>query len=132
VIATLGYYGAYVFVIWRAVTGSITNIGEFYLLTNSIIQASSNLQQVFSTASGIADQALFLTDLIAFFDMKPTVDSNPNGLPAPKSIQRGFEFRNVSFTYPGTDRTVLKNFSLTLSPGERISLIGENGQGKTT
>jgi len=60
------------------------------------------------------------------------VNSNPNGLPAPKQIQSGFEFRNVSFTYPGTNRTVLKNFNLKLSTGERIALIGENGQGKTT
>jgi len=131
VIGTLGYYGAYVYVIWRTLHGAY-DIGYFTFLTAAIQQASSNLQQVFSTASGIADQALFLTDLIAFFDMKPTVNSNPNGLPAPKPIRRGFEFRNVSFTYPGTDRTVLKNFSLTLSPGERIALIGENGQGKTT
>ncbi|MBB5316168.1 ABC transporter ATP-binding protein [Tunturibacter empetritectus] len=131
VIGTLGYYGAYVYVIWRTLHGAY-NIGQFGFLTTAIQQASSNLQQVFSTASGIADQALFLTDLIAFFDMKPTVISNPDGHPAPAKIQRGFEFRNVSFTYPGTNRTVLKNFNLTLSPGERIALIGENGQGKTT
>jgi ATP-binding cassette, subfamily B, bacterial len=131
VLGTLGYYGAYVYVIWRTLGGAY-DLGQFSFLTGAIQQASSNLQQVFSTASGIADQALFLTDLIAFFDMKPTVDANPNGHPAPQPIQRGFEFRNVSFTYPGTDRTVLKNFSLTLSPGERIALIGENGQGKTT
>jgi ATP-binding cassette subfamily B protein len=132
VIATLGYYGAYVFVIWRAVTGSIDNIGTFALLTNSIIQASSNLQQVFSTASGIADQALFLTDLLAFFEMKPTVNANPEGALIPRPIRRGFEFRNVSFAYPGTTRRVLSNFNFTLEPGERIALIGENGQGKTT
>jgi ATP-binding cassette, subfamily B, bacterial len=131
IIGTLGYYGAYVYVIWRTLGGAY-DIGQFTFLTTAIQQASSNLQQVFSTASGIADQALFLTDLIAFFDMKPTVESNPNGLPTPKTIQHGFEFRNVSFAYPGTDRTVLKNFNLTLSPGERIALIGENGQGKTT
>jgi ATP-binding cassette subfamily B protein len=131
VIGTLGYYGAYVYVIWRTLHGAY-DIGYFTFLTAAIQQASSNLQQVFSTASGIADQALFLTDLIAFFDMKPTVNANPDGLHTPQPIQRGFEFRNVSFTYPGTDRTVLKNFSLTLSPGERIALIGENGQGKTT
>jgi ATP-binding cassette subfamily B protein len=131
IIGTLGYYGAYVYVIWRTLHGSY-DIGQFTFLTTAIQQASSNLQQVFSTASGIADQALFLTDLIAFFDMKPTVDSNPNGLPTPKTIRKGFQFLNVSFTYPGTDRTVLKNFNLTLSPGERIALIGENGQGKTT
>jgi ATP-binding cassette, subfamily B, bacterial len=131
IIGTLGYYGAYVYVIWRTLHG-VYDIGQFTFLTTAIQQASSNLQQVFSTASGIADQALFLTDLIAFFEMEPTVNSNPNGLPAPKPIQSGFEFRNVSFTYPGTNRTVLKNFNLKLSTGERIALIGENGQGKTT
>ena len=50
----------------------------------------------------------------------------------PRPIRRGFEFRNVSFAYPGTTRRVLSNFNFTLAPGERIALIGENGQGKTT
>ena len=131
IIGTLGYYGAYVFVIWKTLGGRY-DIGQFTFLTAAIQQASSNLQQVFSTASGIADQALFLTDLLAFFDMKPTVQSKPDGLACPPVIRRGFEFKNVSFAYPGTTRKVLKDFSLTLSPGERIALIGENGQGKTT
>jgi ATP-binding cassette subfamily B protein len=131
VIGTLGYYGAYVYVIWRTLRGGY-DIGQFTFLTTAIQQASSNLQQVFSTVSGIADQALFLTDLLAFFEMEPTVYANPNGLRFPPVIQRGFEFRNVSFAYPGTERRVLKNFNLTLSRGERIALIGENGQGKTT
>jgi ATP-binding cassette subfamily B protein len=131
VIGTLGYYGAYVYVIWRTLHGAY-NIGQFTFLAAAIQQASSNLQQVFSTVSGIADQALFLTDLIAFFDMQPTVQSRPDGLPMPGTIRHGFEFRNVSFTYPGTNRTVLRDFNFTLAPGERIALIGENGQGKTT
>jgi len=96
------------------------------------MQAMANIQQAFSTASGVADQALFLTDLIAFFQMQPTVASKAGGLPAPSPITRGFEFRNVSFVYPGTDRRVLNNFSFTLRPGERVALIGENGEGKTT
>ena len=64
--------------------------------------------------------------------MKPRVESRVNGLRAPRPIRRGFEFRNVSFAYPGTTRRVLRDFNFTLSPGERIALIGENGQGKTT
>lgn len=131
VIGTLGYYGAYIYVIWLTLHGAY-NIGQFTFLTTAIQQASSNLQQVFSTTSGIADQALFLTDLIAFFQMEPTVHSKPDGLSMPSTVRRGFEFRNVSFAYPGTERRVLKDFNLTLAPGERIALIGENGQGKTT
>jgi ATP-binding cassette subfamily B protein len=131
-ISTLGYYGAYVYAIFEAISGRYPNVAAFVLVTQAIQQSSSNFQQAFSTASGIADQALFLTDLIAFFDIKPTVQNKPNALPAPKPIQRGFEFQNVSFAYPGTTRMVLKNFSFTIHPGERIALIGENGQGKTT
>ena len=64
--------------------------------------------------------------------MQPTIRSKPNALPAPRPIRRGFEFRNVSFAYPGSARRILKNLDFTLHPGERVALIGENGQGKTT
>jgi ATP-binding cassette subfamily B protein len=131
IVGQLGYYGAYGYSIWRTVQGQYT-VGDLTLITTAIMQAMANIQQAFSTASGVADQALFLTDLLAFFEMKPRVESKVNGLPAPKPIMRGFEFRNVSFAYPGTNRCVLSNFNFTLSPGERIALIGENGQGKTT
>jgi ATP-binding cassette subfamily B protein len=131
IVGQLGYYGAYGYSIWQTVQGKYS-IGDLTLITTAIMQAMANIQQAFSTASGVADQALFLTDLLAFFEMKPRVESKAGGLPAPKPIRRGFEFRNVSFAYPGTTRRVLSNFNFTLSPGERIALIGENGQGKTT
>jgi ATP-binding cassette subfamily B protein len=130
-IGTVGYYSAYVYVIWRTVTGSLT-IGELTFLTGAIVQASSNIQLIFSTLSSIADQALFLTDLLAFFEMQPTIRSKPHALPAPRPIVRGFEFRNVSFCYPGNSRMVVDHLDLHLRAGERVALIGENGEGKTT
>jgi ATP-binding cassette subfamily B protein len=131
VIAFMGYYSAYVFVIWRTITG-VYSIGLWYLLSGAILQASNNLQQIFSTVSGIADQALFLTDLLAFFGMQPTIQSKADALPAPRPIVHGFEFRNVSFRYPGSSRLVLNGLNFHLHPGERVALIGENGEGKTT
>jgi ATP-binding cassette subfamily B protein len=130
-IGMAGYYTAYVYAVWQTVTG-VFSFGTLTLLANAIREASSNLQQTFSTLSTIADQALFLTDLIAFFEMKPTIRSKPNALPAPRPIQRGFEFRNVSFRYPGSSRLVLNGLNFHLRPGERVALIGENGEGKTT
>jgi len=131
IIGTAGYYSAYVYVIWRTVTGSLT-IGMLTFLTGAIVQASGNIQQIFSTLSGIADQALFITDLLAFFEMQPAIYSKHDSLPAPRPIVRGFEFRNVSFRYPGASRLILSNFNFHLHPGERVALIGENGEGKTT
>lgn len=130
-IGTAGYYSAYVYAVWKTVSG-VFSFGTLTLLANAIREASSSLQQTFSTLSTIADQALFLTDLIAFFEMRPTITSKPNALPAPRPIVRGFEFRNVSFRYPGSSRLVLNGLSFHLHPAERVALIGENGEGKTT
>jgi ATP-binding cassette, subfamily B, bacterial len=130
-IGTMGYYSAYVFVIWRTVEGMLS-IGSLTFLAGAIQQASSNIEQIFSTLAAIGDQALFLTDLLAFFEMKPTIRSKPNALPIPRPIRRGIEFRNVSFSYPGNSRLVLDRIDFTLHTGERLALIGENGQGKTT
>ncbi|MGC1581136.1 MAG: ABC transporter ATP-binding protein, partial [Candidatus Acidiferrales bacterium] len=66
------------------------------------------------------------------FALTPKVRSKPNALPVPRPILQGFEFKNVSFAYPGSKRMVLKNVSFKLQPCERIALVGENGQGKTT
>jgi len=130
-VGQLGYYAAYGYSIYRTIQGRYS-IGDLTLITTAIMQAMANIQQAFSTASGVADQALFLTDLLAFFEMKPGVASKVNGLPMPSPVMLGFEFQNVSFAYPGTSRRVLNNFNFTLRPGERVALIGENGQGKTT
>jgi ATP-binding cassette, subfamily B, bacterial len=130
-LGTVGYYGSYAFVIYETVIGVLT-VGTLTFLTGAIAGASTNIQAVFATFSTIADQALFVTDLLEFFAMKPTVHSKPNALRAPRPIREGFEFREVSFAYPGQTRVVLSNVSFHLAQGERLALVGENGQGKTT
>lgn len=129
-LGTLGYYGTYAYVIYQTVAGVLT-IGMLTFLAGAIAGASSNIQLVFSTFSTIADQALFVGDLLDFFAVKSVVSSKPGAFRIPRPIRLGFEFRNVSFAYPN-GREVLSGVSFKLSPGERIALVGENGQGKTT
>jgi ATP-binding cassette, subfamily B, bacterial len=131
VLGTLGYYGTYAYVVYQTVHGALS-IGQLTFLAGAIAGASTNIQAFFSTFSGIADQALFMTDLLDFFAVQPTIRSKPGAMPAPKPIREGIEFENVSFAYPGTQRLVLNNVSFKLSLRERIALVGENGQGKTT
>jgi ATP-binding cassette subfamily B protein len=130
-LSTAGYYGSYAFVIYQTLEGRIS-VGTLIFLGGAIAGTSTNLQQIFSTFSSIADQTLFLTNLLEFFAVEPTVKSKPGALPAPRPIQRGYEFRDVSFAYPGTTRVILKHLDFRLEPGQRVALIGENGEGKTT
>ncbi len=130
-LGSLGYYGAYAMVVYQALQRNIS-LGDLTFLAGAIAGTSSNISALFSTFSSIADQALFLTDLIAFFGVKPSIHSKPDALPAPRPIRSGFEFKNVGFHYPGSKRMILYNLNFRLDPGSRLALIGENGQGKTT
>lgn len=48
------------------------------------------------------------------------------------ALQGAFEFKHVFFHYNNDDRLVLKDFNLSVKPGETIALVGESGSGKST
>jgi ATP-binding cassette subfamily B protein len=52
--------------------------------------------------------------------------------PAPERLDEGIRFEHVSFVYPGTERLVLDDVDLRLTPGSVVAIVGENGAGKTT
>ena len=52
--------------------------------------------------------------------------------PCPTASTQGITFDDVSFAYPGTDRLVLQDVSLTLPAGAVVAVVGENGAGKST
>jgi ATP-binding cassette subfamily B protein len=130
-ISTMGYYGAYAVIMLKTLAGMIS-LGTFSFLTGAFARSRGCIERLSSSASDISEQALYLNDLFQFFEERPAIRSAPNALPAPRPIRQGFEFRNVSFAYPGADRLVLSKVSFRLRPGERLALIGENGAGKTT
>jgi ATP-binding cassette subfamily B protein len=130
-LSSVGYYGAYAWVIFRTVYGPLS-WGTLVFLTGAIAGASNNIQTIFSTSASIADQSLFLTDLVEFLRVQPTVRSKPNALPAPYPIRKGVYFDRVSFCYPGNSRLVLDRIEFGIAPGESLALVGENGEGKTT
>jgi ATP-binding cassette subfamily B protein len=130
-IGSVGYYAGYAYLVLQAIKGRLT-IGDLQLLAGALAGSNTQLQAVFSTFAGIADQSLFLTDLVKFFAVEPRIGTPANGIPAPRPIRDGFEFRNVTFRYPQTDRLVLKDLNFRIAPGERVAVVGENGQGKTT
>jgi ATP-binding cassette, subfamily B, bacterial len=126
-----GYYGGYAYLVFQALEGHIT-IGTLALLTGAIAGANSELQTVFSLFSNISEQSLFLTDLLVFLREIPRIVSKPGAIPIPRPIRGEIEFRDVSFHYPGSDKLILQHLNLKISKGERVALVGENGQGKTT
>lgn len=130
-IPTGAYYAAYALILVRALAG-VLSVGDLTLMVGAFSRARGIMESLVASLVGISEQALFIKDLFDFFETNPTIFSVPNAVPAPRPIRDGFEFENVSFAYPGSEKWVLSNVSFRFYPEERIALVGENGAGKTT
>jgi ATP-binding cassette subfamily B protein len=130
-LGTLGYYAAYAVIIYLTVLGRYT-IGSLTFLAGSFRSSRDLIQRILLSLSNIYEQSLYLGDLFTFFDVQPRVVSRPGARAVPKPIRTGFEFRDVGFQYPGSERWAVRHLTFAVGPGERIALVGENGAGKTT
>ena len=108
-------------------------IGDYSLYTGALTSISSYVTTLLTATATIYEGTLFINNLIDFTKEEVTVvpaldDPLLPHLNAPHTI----ELRNVSFSYPGTDRRVIDNVSFTLNPAQSVVLVGLNGAGKTT
>lgn len=136
-VGTLGYYAAYLVIIYLTVIGHRGPAGPFTIgvltfLTGSFRQSRDLIQRVLLSLSQVYEQSLYLDDLFSFFALAPRIRSQPGARPVPVPIREGFVFEDVGFRYPGSDTWAVRHLRFALRPGERLALVGENGAGKTT
>ncbi|GAB4039573.1 ABC transporter ATP-binding protein [Spirosoma gilvum] len=130
-LGTAGYYGAYVWIVMRAVGGQIS-LGDLTFLAGSFRQVRGSLEGILLQLSSLTQEAIYLQDLFDYFAIQPLIHSPSTSRPFPSPIREGFVFENVGFKYTNSDRWALRNLSFTLQAGEKLALVGENGAGKTT
>lgn len=130
-LGSLGYYGAYVFIIHRTVQGKLS-IGELTFLAGSFRQLRSLLETVLGRFTSVSQGAIYLKDFFDFFEIKPKIHNTDKPRPFPNPITEGFRFENVGFRYHHSERWANRNLSFTLHPSEKLALVGENGAGKST
>ena len=128
---TLGYYAAYVFIIYKTIQGKIS-LGDLTFLAGSFRQLRTLLDGILSRFTSVSQGAIYLKDFFDFFEIKPTIIPSSKALPFPNPIQQGFVFENVSFKYVNSDNWANRNLNFSLPAGEKLALVGENGAGKTT
>jgi ATP-binding cassette, subfamily B, bacterial len=127
-LSTVAFYAAYAWMVIVAIGGAIT-LGEMTMYLVVFRQGQSTFTAALTSIGGMYEDNLYLANLYEFLEQpmpqsqgKVTQGLSPDGI----------RFEQVSFSYPGSQQSVLTNISLHLPLGEKLAIVGENGSGKTT
>ncbi|WBW97568.1 ABC transporter ATP-binding protein [Oceanirhabdus sp. W0125-5] len=119
----------YGYIAIKVVRGDIS-IGDFILYTTAAIKFSTSISQIFNTYVSLTQMCRYLEN---FLKMESISSNNTKG-----KSKIGFakeyniEFKNVYFKYPRSKDYTLKNINIKIKNGEKLSVVGLNGAGKTT
>jgi ABC-type multidrug transport system fused ATPase/permease subunit len=119
-----GYLG------FKILVQRLITVRDFSLYLSAITTFNAAIQEMISSYIAISDNGRYLKDYFDFMELQSRYDKAGRALP--QAAGNVFVFENVSFSYPYQTEPALKNISLTITDGERLSLVGENGAGKTT
>lgn len=136
-IGALAFYSGYGILAYLTVTGFVGPRGPFTLAVFTFLAAAFRqcrelFQQGVMSIANIFEQSLSARDLLRLLAVRPQVISPPQARRVPYPLQRGVEFEDVGFRYPGATAWTLRHLTFAITPGESLALVGRNGAGKST
>ncbi len=120
---------AYAYLIHCVVSGTIS-IGSFTMYTGAVTSFSVAFRKVLDSLMEIRAYDTYYEKLDEYLNLPKTLRGGSERIDANRA--HFIEFRNVSFKYSGSDTYALKDVSITIPFGQKLSIVGENGAGKST
>lgn len=121
---------SYIYLISKVIAGSI-QIGSFTMYVGAVSQFSTAMNDMMSSIVNIRRFGLYYDELNKYINMPQTMREGEKTVDS-ETGEYTIKFENVSFRYPGSEIYALKNVNITITPSEKLSIVGENGAGKTT
>lgn len=109
--------------------GELTSFIFYAVIVAGSVNALTEIYGDLQKAAGAAERLFELRDAVS----PVAAPAEPRPLPLTDGASPVLAFRNVTFAYPlAQQKQVLREFSLTLNPGETLALVGPSGAGKST
>jgi len=131
IVSTVVFFSALAYLAWQTTDGGNT-LGDLVLFLLVFQRAQNTGQELIGQISRFFEDHLYIGQLFDFLEVKPSISSPENPVPSDPSDTDELRVSNVSFSYPGADKIVLKNIDMRLEPGKVVAIVGANGCGKTT
>lgn len=130
--ATIIQYGVLILALVLIINDILSGkcgIGSFVLIYSSAQNMQSSMNSIFNSFNQIGNEGRYLEDYetVMSFEEEPQPEDKKEIMDKVE-----IEFKDVRFTYPGSEREILKAINLKIRQGEKIAIIGENGSGKST
>lgn len=126
---------AYGLLVYYLILGNIT-AAQFVFYIGVIAAFSNYLESFLRTIMELNSINTSISYIREFLETESVWSGNPGvgetKIAEMKKQAVKLELRNVTFTYEGSKEPTIKNLNLTITPGEKLALIGLNGAGKTT
>lgn len=118
-------------IIWRYIEQNAYKLSDVVTILNAATTLQMNIYSFSWNMSAFIDNGLYVENLKEFFEYKPKITENENGI-LPENKPHRLTLKNVSFTYDGQTEPTLKNISLDIPSGQKVAFVGHNGAGKST
>ena len=119
------------FLSYKALVLQVLSYGAVVGLINGVNNLQKNIFNVAEQFPKFYQYSIYIDKFKKFMNYECKILDSIAGKDVP-SQNPVIEMRNVSFTYEGCEKATLKDINLTISPGEKIALVGYNGAGKST
>jgi len=128
-VGNLGYVGVSILGGYLVVTGSIT-VGDVQAFIQYVRSFTQPIAQI-ANISNILQQTAAAAERVFEFLEEPEEVAD-TATPFTEDVVAGnVEFQHVHFGY-NPEKTIIKDFSASVKPGQKIAIVGPTGAGKTT
>ncbi len=103
--------------------------GEFIAYITAAGLMPKPIRQLSEVNANIQKGIAGAESIFEIFDTQPEQDDGEYSV---NKVSGHIKIRNLDFSYPGTNKTVLKNINIDIKPGMMVALVGRSGSGKTT